>query len=197
MKALTNLPVEQMREVAIQKVYGALLDGSRAQRNGRTLDAGEYHHQAFIMAQGYEAIGLMESDEITKLESEAEDQAIKEWKEKRDNHQLIEEEASNIRQWIKEQAREAHQWGEANAYKGKKGLVVNASGRELGYAFAISAIKAGKTVADRIAYMQKDVEEAEERIYKAENIKDLRMGKGEAIAYKQVRDYLMDYPYRD
>lgn len=75
------MTINEMKETALNKVFEAYLDASRALRKGQLADGDRYHRQAFTMAEAYQAIGLMSSRDRLRLEIKAEKQAIKEWRE--------------------------------------------------------------------------------------------------------------------
>lgn len=77
------MTINEMRKTALNKVFEAYLDASRALRKGQLADGDRYHRLAFTMSEAYQAIGLMSSRDRLRLEMKAEDQAIKEWREGR------------------------------------------------------------------------------------------------------------------
>lgn len=77
------MTINEMNKTAVNKVFEAYLDASRALRKGQLEDSERYHRLAFTMAEAYQAIGLMSSSDSLHLEIKAEKQAIKEWREGR------------------------------------------------------------------------------------------------------------------
>lgn len=77
------MTINEMNKTALNKVFEAYLDASRAFRKGQLADSERYHRLAFTMAEAYQAIGLMSSSDSLHLEIKAEKQAIKEWREGR------------------------------------------------------------------------------------------------------------------
>ena len=77
------MTINEMNKTALNKVFEAYLDASRALRKGHLEDSERYHRLAFTMAESYQAIGLMSSSDSVHLEIKAEKQAIKEWREGR------------------------------------------------------------------------------------------------------------------
>ena len=77
------MTTKEMKETALNKVFEAYLDASRAIRKGQLADSKRYHRLAFTMAEAYQAIGLMSFSDRLSLETKAEYQAIKEWLEGR------------------------------------------------------------------------------------------------------------------
>lgn len=77
------MTINEMKETALDKVFEAYLDASRALRKGQLADGDRYHRLAFTMTEAYQAIGLMSSRDRLRLEIKAEKQAIKEWREGR------------------------------------------------------------------------------------------------------------------
>lgn len=77
------MTIKEMKETALNKVFEAYLDASRAIRKGQIADRERYHRLAFTMAEAYQAIGLMSFSDSLRLEIKAEKQAIKEWREGR------------------------------------------------------------------------------------------------------------------
>lgn len=77
------MTIKEMKETALNKVFEAYLDASRALRKGQMADSERYHRLAFTMAEAYQAIELMSSSDSLHLEIKAEKQAIKEWREGR------------------------------------------------------------------------------------------------------------------
>lgn len=75
------MTIKEMKETALNKVFEAYLDASRAIRKGQMADGERYHRLAFTMAESYEAIGLMSFSDSLHLEIKAEKQAIMEWHE--------------------------------------------------------------------------------------------------------------------
>lgn len=75
------MTINEMRETALNKVFEAYLDASRALRKGQLADGDRSHSLAFTMAEAYQAIGLMSSRDRLRLEMKAEDQAINEFHE--------------------------------------------------------------------------------------------------------------------
>lgn len=75
------MTINEMNKTALNKVFEAYLDASRAIRKGQMADGERYHRLAFTMAEAYQAIGLMSSSDSLHLEIKAEKQAIKEWSE--------------------------------------------------------------------------------------------------------------------
>lgn len=73
------MTINEMRETALNKVFEAYLDASRALRKGQLADYDRCLRMAFTMAEAYQAIGLMSSRDRLRLEMKAEDQAIKEF----------------------------------------------------------------------------------------------------------------------
>lgn len=77
------MTINEMNKTALNKVFEAYLDASRALRKGQMADSERYHSLAFTMAEAYQAIGLMSCSDSLHLEIKAEKQAIKEWREGR------------------------------------------------------------------------------------------------------------------
>ena len=77
------MTTNEMNKTALNKVFEAYLDASRALRKGQLADSERYHRLAFTMAEAYQAIGLMSYSDGMNLEIKAEKQAIKEWREGR------------------------------------------------------------------------------------------------------------------
>ena len=77
------MTTKEMKETALNKVFEAYLDASRAIRKGQLADGERYHSLAFTLAEAYQAIGLMSFSDSLHLEIKAEKQAIKEWREGR------------------------------------------------------------------------------------------------------------------
>lgn len=77
------MTTNEMNKTALNKVFEAYLDASRALRKGQLADSERYHRLAFTMAEAYQAIGLMSFSDSLRLEIKAEKQAIKEWREGR------------------------------------------------------------------------------------------------------------------
>lgn len=77
------MTTKEMKETALNKVFEAYLDASRALRKGQMADSERYHRMAFTMTEAYQAIGLMSFSDRLSLEIKAEYQAIKEWHEGR------------------------------------------------------------------------------------------------------------------
>lgn len=75
------MTINEMNKTALNKVFEAYLDASRALRKGQLADGDRYHSLAFTMAEAYQAIGLMSSRDRLRLEMKAEAQAIKEFHE--------------------------------------------------------------------------------------------------------------------
>lgn len=75
------MTINKMRETALNKVFEAYLDASRALRKGQLADGERHHRLAFTMSEAYQAIGLMSFNDRLSLEIKAEDQAIKEFHE--------------------------------------------------------------------------------------------------------------------
>ena len=75
------MTINEMNKTALNKVFEAYLDASRALRKGQLADGDRYHRLAFTMSEAYQAIGLMSSRDRLRLEIKAEDQAIKEFHE--------------------------------------------------------------------------------------------------------------------
>lgn len=77
------MTINEMKETALNKVFEAYLDASRALRKGQLADGDRYHRLAFTMTEAYQAIGLMSFSDRLSLEIKAEYQAIKEYHEGR------------------------------------------------------------------------------------------------------------------
>lgn len=75
------MTTKEMKETALNKVFEAYLDASRAIRKGQMADGERYHRLAFTMAEAYQAIELMSFSDSLTLEIKAEKQAILEWRE--------------------------------------------------------------------------------------------------------------------